>query len=329
MTEGMESEFQNDDATYDSDYEAYMAQQAQEIDESIQLGSHTREYLILKQEIFLTSSSLNFIEKAFRHKKDLVGQEILRLKSSSNPNDIADELDLNHLLVIAEDGEKNIEYAYNRTSRLQRQLYFANLVNVFENYIIDIVKLLLLLYPSEIKSSIRQKLSQNISYQELIPSLNNQSQLSDYILNKLIEGAEREYKIRGALEIIGGFNGIVVGHEEYNALMVAIEIRHKITHRHGKTDLKFNDDVTNYKERLPQGSKYVDIGRANNPVGAVYLVLQKEFDLLRELVSNVSGQIDRVIASRYTKLIKLDPWDYQLEMREIEESIQDWEVFNK
>lgn len=306
----------------DPEYDAYLEEIHRAEEEAIRSGSRTQEYLIFVQETRKAQYTVEFLGRAYRKKRNELTQHIdtLGQQAKQEPD---------HLTSLLFDKEAEgiqaglaaLEGSYLVVAQSQRQVYYAHLVNALENYLIDVAKKLLVQYPGSLRAQLRQELTAQFSYWEVKGYLGQSAELENYLLDKIIEAAERNYTMFGVLKVLQGFASMHVPVQEERPLKRAAAVRHKITHRNGKVDAKFLDDIAALQDVPGSPSEYDKVGTAPVRVGTIYEVSEEEFAQVGELVSKVALTVEQVVAQHYPALVYLDPWDFSFHMRDMEDGL--------
>lgn len=307
-------------------YQQYLQEQAEEALATLQEASHTKPYLVFTSEVFTNTASLQLAHHAFQSRRQQLQQEYDRLNALPPANDDVRATFQHHDLRAARSALQDLDGAREFILRSQRQLYYANLVNTLENYVIDVCKAMLIQYPAEVHKKINEKLKRTFSYEDLLPHLGDPNQLADYLLNTLIEGAEREYTLEHALKLLLNWDHFMLPGEEMQALKRCAQVRHKITHRHGRVDAAF---ITTIKGAQSGGvsSPYVLVGNQSVNPGDTYRVSANELEQARALVESIATAVENTVVRHYPKLIAYDPWDWGHYMDDLERGIRDWLSF--
>ncbi|PTA67371.1 hypothetical protein [Deinococcus arcticus] len=312
------------DAQVDPEYEAYLQERAAEADALLQADSHTKPYLAFVTELFTNVKSLEFTHSSYLLRRKQLSDRAKKIEariSASPPEEAYLHL---HELELERDAIRDLDGAFVHVMQSQRQLYYANLINILENYVIDVCKLMLVLYPTEVSKKLNKNLAHEFTYGDLLPHLGNPAQLADHLLNTLIESSERAFTLDHVLGILLNWHQFTLLDDERLALKRAAQVRHKITHRYGKVDGKFISDIKSMQLKSGSATAYSLVGMMPIKAGDTYRVSVDEFTQARTLVEKVAAALEHTVVGHYPRLIAYDPFDWNFHMEDLERGIADW-----
>lgn len=297
------------------EYYAHLAEVQHAEEQAIQAGSRTQEYLTFKQAVRTTQYTVRFMARPYARKRQELPARHSELKAQAAASeDRVARLGFEYGADTALEELALLEYAYHFVAQAQRQVFTAHLINTLENYLIDVTKKLLITYPGSLKGQLPHELLTQVTYSDIKNLLGQPGEIQSYMLTRLISGGERDYTLRSVLKILSGLKHKVSLHrEDIEALNRAVAVRHKLTHRAGKIDAQFLQEVAlpiDKKTGLPIiPTRYTNVGTTSLQIGETYQVSEEELNQVIELVSNIALAVEIVMTQHYPDVLTLEPWD--------------------
>lgn len=292
----------------------------------VQRTRYTAPFFLFLDEIYNIRLLVAFVNY---HASDLTNKLDEELQQLSKEIDKASEFDrhiLNSKGYELQERQRQLDFSAIGMKKSQYSMAYANAVNILENYMLEMAKLLIQADPKRFATN----LSSNFELKELTNLISNKDEMWDYIFRKFLRYDDKQSSLDGILKLtehagINQTDKIIL-----MALKRAQSVRHKLTHRHGRIDEMFLDkrrSLQPTKDNLDKSldEKYRLVGNANITESQYYEITLLELNKVLDLTEDVAMHFEQQIEILFPSVQKFNAMDLLHEFDHAHAMLSEWE----